>query len=114
MPKIANNAGEETRESFITEEMQIHTPMIAVSPTVMVTCGVNRKVNTGNYENIDIYAAVTLPVPEAHIGNLEELKQWIVDVTEIGFGLASKETGERYLLIKKALREGRQDEETPA
>lgn len=115
MPKLSKTAGEETRDQLIAEEMKAIIPTIAVTPTVMVTTGVNRKVNIGNFETVDVYTAVTLPVPEVSIADLESLKQAVREGTELGFAMASRETGERYDLIKKALREGRpSQEEAPA
>ena len=111
MPKLSNTAGEETRDDKIGEEVTLITPTIAVTPMVMITCGVNRKVNTGNYENIDLYTAITLPLPDVGVHDMDALREMVKLGAEIGFGLASRETGERQILIKEAQRAGRQSVE---
>lgn len=63
-------------------------------------CGVSRKVNTGNFENIDVYSGLSIPVFLLPQDDLEAFKQAVADAAELGFLLASKETGERYTRIK--------------
>lgn len=87
---------------------------IPLVPMVMMTCGVNRKINTGNYENVDIYASITLPVAGASLSDLESLRELVANAAEQGFAMASTEVNDRVRVIKDALREGRQSSDSPA
>ena len=64
-------------------------------------CGVNRKANIGNFENIDVYSAVVLPLPDAVGADAEELRATVAAAAELGFEIVSTETFQRYDLIKK-------------
>ena len=73
---------------------------ISISTNPVFICGVNRKVNIGNFENIDIYAGITIPLSNIDPSDKEALSQAVADAAAYGFSLVSKETGERYMLIK--------------
>jgi len=80
----------------------------------MVITGVGRKANTGNYENIDLFAGVTIPllmVP-TDPDDLEKFKEAVTAACELGFLLASRETGARYNLIKEMQEGGRKEDPT--
>lgn len=73
--------------------------MTAAYPS-MVT-GVARKINTGNYENMDIIAGLAIPVfMTPNPDELEVFKEACQAAAELGFAIVSKETGERYNAIK--------------
>lgn len=104
MPKINANAQEQT-ENSVGAAVQNNSVDIVSKP--VLTCGVNRKINTGNFENIDVYAALTIPLshmPESAM----ELERLVREAAEIGFNLTSRETGERYDAVKAMQKAGRQ------
>lgn len=106
MPKINKNALEES-VSPLADNVQ--TIMSASFPFWF--CGVNRKINIGNFENIDVYGGIGLPVmmvPDLQDAeSLEDFRKLIVGAAELGFSLASKETGDRYQIIKEMQKGGR-------
>jgi hypothetical protein len=79
----------------------------------MLLAGVNRKINTGNFENIDVYCAISVPIMLVPGQDLEAFKQAVVEAAEIGFGIASRETGGRYAKIKEMQRAGRPNQPPP-
>jgi hypothetical protein len=101
MPKISKNAFEQSTNSPISEAVSSN-PSIAISANPVFVCGVNRKVNIGNFENIDIYAGISLPLNNVSIEDKEALANAIEEAAAYGFALVSKETGDRYSLIKDA------------
>lgn len=107
MSKISENAEEQSEEPVVNAaEAQLKKVAISHSFTPTFVCGVNRKINTGNYENIDLYAGITLPV-DADPSDIEDMKQAVMDAAEVGFALTSEETGKRYQLIKDLQKGGR-------
>ena len=102
MPKISKTAHEQSTDSPIVEIINTLTQEISISNNPTFVCGVNRKINIGNFENIDIYAGITLPLANVSLEDKEQLEKVIRDAAEYGFSLMSKETGERYLLIKES------------
>lgn len=101
MPKISQNAFEQSTGSPISEAVSSN-PSMAISSTPVLVCGVNRKVNIGNFENIDIYAGISLPLNNVSMEDKEALAKAIEEAAAYGFSLVSKETGDRYSLIKDA------------
>lgn len=73
--------------------------MMAVYPSLV--CGVSRKVNIGNYENIDVFSSISVPVLEVPHEDLEAFKDAVQEAAQIGFAVVSTETGERYHKIKE-------------
>jgi hypothetical protein len=102
MPKITKSAFEQSSELNIEQVVSLLSDQITSSPTPVFICGVNRKINIGNFENIDVYAGITLPLPGASIEDKEALTQMLEEAAAYGFSLVSKETGERYQLIKES------------
>lgn len=78
----------------------LSSEILSTSSTPIFICGVNRKINIGNFENIDVYAGITLPLEGFSYEDKESLKDAIHDAAAYAFSLMAKETGERYLLIK--------------
>jgi hypothetical protein len=74
-----------------------------VKTEASLTCSVARKINTGDYENIDVMCSVTLPIDIQDVVDMDDLKSVIEDVAEEGFEMTSKETGARYKLIKEKM-----------
>lgn len=102
MPKINTSAQEESLGSPIEQAVTSMAGEISVSSNPVLICGVNRKVNIGNFENIDIYAGITIPLNNIDPSDRDSLTEAVKEAAAYGFGLVSKETGERYLLIKES------------
>ena len=102
MPKITKNAFEETNGSPIDQAVSNMPGQISLSSSPIFICGVNRKINIGNFENVDVYAGITIPLDGIDPLDREAFSEAVKDAAAYGFSLVSKETGERYTLIKEA------------
>ena len=100
MPKINKTAMEETNDSPLPNMVTNLGGDLTISTNPIFICGVNRKINIGNFENIDVYAGITLPLHDVSLDDKETLQNAIQDAAAYAFSLMAKETGERYLLIK--------------
>jgi len=69
-----------------------------------VTCGVQRKVNIGDFESIDVYCAATIPVELDDPKDKAELEEKLTAAMEDLIYIASKETAEKYQVIKNQSR----------
>lgn len=99
MPKVAQSTEEQSRNTMAEQSLTELLKNASVNiPTVV--CGVNRKINTGNFENIDVFFAVSVPVMAFPTEDMEAFKEAVAAAAEEGFLLASKETGDRYSKIK--------------
>lgn len=101
MPKINRSAQEESIGSPIEQAVNLVSGEISVASTPVLICGVNRKINIGNFENIDVYAGITIPLNNVDPSDREAFADAVRDAAAYGFSLVSKETGERYSLIKE-------------
>jgi hypothetical protein len=101
MPKINKSAQEESLGSPIEQAVNLVSGEISVSASPVLICGVNRKINIGNFENIDIYAGITVPLAGVDPSDREAFAEAVKEAAAYGFGLVSQETGERYMLIKE-------------
>jgi hypothetical protein len=113
MAKINANAKEQSHGSPLAENVEASLANIAITTSPVVICGVNRKVNIGNWENIDIYCGIALPINDGSTENMEELKASIEQAAAYGFTLTSTETYDRYKLIKDAQRSNQNAPESP-
>lgn len=102
MPKINKTAQEQSTDSPLDQIVGLSTGEIAFSSSPIFICGVNRKVNIGNFENVDIYAGITLPLNNVSLEDKESLEEAVREAAAYGFSLISKETGDRYSLIKES------------
>jgi len=102
MPKIVPSAMEQSENSFTEKVVNTLSDQLNISTNPVFICGVNRKINIGNFENIDVYAGITLPLHGVSLDDREALQSAVEEAAAYGFGLVSKETGERYLLIKES------------
>lgn len=97
MPTKNKNANEQTTNNFNDETNEALTKAI-VNNSVYVSCGVNRRVNLGNFEHLDIYAGVAMPID----ADVEQITNDISDAIAQAMRIASLETNERYQAIKQA------------
>jgi len=102
MPKIVPSAFEQSDNHSIEKVVQVLSSEVSISTNPVFICGVNRKINIGNFENIDVYAGITLPLSDVSLDDKEALQAAVEEAAAYGFGIVSKETGERYLLIKES------------
>lgn len=107
MPKIAPNAQEQTTGPSMDQIVSNMTAEISLSSSPIFICGVNRKINIGNFENVDVYAGITIPLDDVSISDKAALSEAVKNAAAYGFSLVSKETGERYTLIKESQSSGR-------
>ena len=106
MPKITRNAQEETVGSPLDQVVSNMTGEISLSSSPIFICGVNRKINIGNFENVDVYAGITIPLENISLSDKEAFTEAVKNAAAYGFSLVSKETGERYALIKESQQTG--------
>lgn len=93
---------EQSIDSPLDQVVNLLSNEVALTSSPIVICGVNRKINIGNFENIDVYAGVTIPLHGVSFVDKEALTAAVEEAVAYGFSLASKETGERYMLIKES------------
>lgn len=102
MPKVSKTAQEQSTDSPIDQVVNLMAQEISISTNPVFICGVNRKINIGNFENIDVYAGVTIPLLNVDPSDKESLSEAVKVAAAEGFAIASRETGERYTLIKES------------
>jgi hypothetical protein len=102
MTKLSSNAADKTNES-LEKRLEPIVNNLVVSTQPMVVCGVQRKANIGNFENIDVYIAVALPVALAEGGT--DLNAMLREKIDEACKIASEETYDRYKLIKNNVSE---------
>lgn len=102
MPKVSKNAFEQSTDSPIEQVVNLMAQEISISTNPVFICGVNRKINIGNFENIDVYAGITIPLTDVDPSDRQALSEAIQAAAADGFAMVSRETGERYTLIKES------------
>lgn len=102
MPKITKNAHEETSGLSVDQIVSSTAAEISISSSPIFICGVNRKINIGNFENVDIYAGITIPLVGVDPQDRDALNLAVQEAAAYGFSLISRETGDRYNLIKES------------
>jgi hypothetical protein len=102
MPKISKSAIEQELDTPLTQAVEGALANIAITTSPVLICGVNRKINIGNFENIDVYAGIALPLEGLSFDDKTKLTEIVQDAAVYAFGLVSKETGDRYALIKES------------
>lgn len=100
MPNISKSAQEQSISSPIDQVVNLMAQEITVSTNPVFICGVNRKINIGNFENIDVYAGITIPLTDVDPSDREALSEAVKQAAADGFAIVSRETGERYSVIK--------------
>lgn len=110
MPSKSTNAREEDANSALARTVEGSLGNLSVTTVPVMIVGVNRRVNVGNYEHIDVYAGVALPMTGSNLEDPEALSRAVKDAAEFGFREASRETYDRYQLIKDAANPRKEEE----
>lgn len=105
MPKINQSAAEKSADTGAEVALTANAIPEATKHTSFPTmvASVNRKINTGNFESVDVHCSITLPIdalPQEM--SWDDFRQAVADAAKLGFDLCSQETGERYELVKKS------------
>lgn len=98
MPKINRSAKDE--DLLVAETVK--ESLLQIMGVPQFFAGVGRKANVGNFETIDVYSAIAIPMGVT-IGELNHnsLRQIAAEAATLGFSIASEETFDRYSLIKE-------------
>lgn len=96
MPRISNNPKDE--DSLVAEAVE---RQLKIMPGILFFAGVSRKANVGNYETIDVYSGIGIPIGLEGELNEDTLRQIASEAAEVGFSIVSSETWDRYSLIKE-------------
>jgi hypothetical protein len=107
MSRINHDAFEQST-SPLSAAVESNPQVIMHAGMPMLMAGVNRKVNIGNYENIDVYCAISVPIMLVPGQDPELFKAAVAEAADLGFQLASRETAGRYMKIKEMQRGGRE------
>lgn len=102
MPNRKPNAKDQEDSSAIEKAVKENLQQLSVTTTPVMIVGVNRRASLGNYEHIDIYSGIALPMVGASLDDPEALSRAIKDAAETGFKETSRETFDRYAVIKDA------------
>lgn len=101
MPKINESIVEQSVNPVMDAVISTHQRVVVTTEPVL-TIAVGRKVNIGNFENVDIMACLTVPMTGADPSNSKDFSDAIKEAAAEAFSLVSRETGERYQLIKES------------
>lgn len=98
MPGIKANAADKAND--LSDQVITLQQGLERTSQPVVIAGVQRKVNIGNFENIDIYCAASMPVDISHCVTEEQIAAIIDAKLDELLHITSKKTGEKYNLIK--------------
>lgn len=91
------------KNKALTETTMESTALDLDGEAPVVQCAVNRRINLGNYEHLDLLASLKVPVG----CDIEEWRDRIsVTIAEV-FNMVSQETHQRYQAIKDSQNDGR-------
>jgi len=107
MVSLNKNATDLTNDNMVNHQVETLKEVNIHATSPVFICGVNRRLNVGNFEHVDIYAGVSLPLVGLLPEDIDTLKKAIEDAAELGFGIASTETGKRYSDLKELQKGGR-------
>lgn len=98
MPRLPKDA----REEGLPVADVVNQGILQIMGVPQFFAGVGRKANVGNFETIDVYSALAIPMGVT-VGELNEesLRQICSEAATIGFEITSSETFSRYSLIKE-------------
>ncbi len=94
MAKISDSAIEKDKDLQTNMLDQLPSMVITTSPVVI--CGVQRKANIGNFENVDIFMGVALPQAHLDMTDPDALSEALNQAADVGFAVTSTATLERY------------------
>lgn len=100
MPKITPSPEEQT-SGTLADSVEKLLANVVITTKPVIICGANRKVNIGNFENIDVYMALAYPI-DCPPG--EDIETLVAAAAERGFSIVSQEVGNRYNMIKETQR----------
>lgn len=95
MPKNAADTADQSKNRL--EELAAEA-IKGIMPYPVVISGVSRKVNIGNFENIDVYSGIVMPIMA--LPWQDEFLEAVEVASKEGFAITSRETGDRYDHIK--------------
>lgn len=101
MPKITESAVEQSVSPAMDAIVSTHQ-RLTVRTEPVLTVAVGRKINTGNFENVDVLVCLTVGMGDVDPQNTEHFSNAVKEAAAQTFALASRETAERYNLIKEA------------
>ena len=102
MPKVSKDGQDQSHNNDPAGAVQ-SVPQVALTTKPVFIAGVNRKINLGNFENLDIYSGLALPVEDIPEDCTEEqLREILHDAAALAFAIVSKETGDRFQSIKES------------
>lgn len=101
MTRKTQEAVEKTQDDLQTKTQEFMSQITVATQPVVVT-GVQRKINIGNYETIDIYCAVSMPQEAVDTQDKEAFAKIVKEAAEVGFYITSQEVSSRYDLIKES------------
>lgn len=101
MPKITESAVEQSVSPTMDAVVSTHQKLTVKTEPVL-TVAVGRKINTGNFENVDVLVCLTVGMEGVDPKNVEAFSEAVKEAAAQTFALASRETAERYNLIKEA------------
>lgn len=101
MPKITESAVEQSISPVMDAAIATHQKLTLKTEPVL-TVAVGRKINTGNFENVDVMVCLTVGMEGADPSNAETFSQAVKEAAAQAFSLASRETADRYNAIKEA------------
>lgn len=90
------------KEHNLQDDINHHLANISITTQPVLITGVNRKANVGNFETVDVYAGLAIPLGLDLDGNFELLAEIVEKAAIYGFALTSKEVAERYQTIKNS------------
>ena len=93
-------------QSIPPEELAAIEAWKGTIPYPVMICGVSRKANIGGFENIDAFNAISLPILSLPQVDMDKFLEDAKEIAALGFQIASRETGDRYHVIKE-LQEGK-------
>ena len=99
MQKLSESILEQSVTPIMDTVISTHQKVVVTTEPVL-TVAVGRKVNIGNFENVDIMACLTIPLSGLDPTKSEEFSDGLKEAAAEAFSLISRETGERYQLIK--------------
>lgn len=107
MPKLNKVPTDFETEPMSTHLERVMEDVVMHASYPVFVCGVNRRVGLGNYEHLDVYSGLTIPMIGVLPNELEAFKQAVTDAATLGFEMVSTETWKRYDYLKNLQKSGR-------